>query len=156
MAIAEWRKFENDVQELFLSRMERERMVYHRFYDTASAGNFLPAQPGDHLVVYQGMPILIETKYSGKHATLRSCFSSNVDDGQMGSHRIWTRAGAITLLAFRGTEGHELWDGAYLVECRMTGTRLDLSRRLKHGTGLQELFSKVVIPGNGVRKLYVF
>jgi hypothetical protein len=151
-----WKKFENDVQKHFLERMETEPMIYHRFYDTASAQGFLPVQPGDHLVVYRGVPILIETKFSEKHESLRSCFSSHVPDEQMGSHRLWTRAGAITLLAFRGPNGHELWDGAYLADCRTHGRRLDKSERLKSDCLFEDLFKEVTITCRYGRKLHVF
>lgn len=141
MAIPHWKKFENDVQKYFLKRIETEPMVYHRFYDTASARGFLPAQPGDHLVIYRGLPILIETKSSEKHDSLIRCFSSHVPSEQVGSHRLWLRAGAMTLLSFKGTAGLELWPGEELVEARTNGRRLRASSIISKGDTLEDIFS---------------
>lgn len=150
-----WKKFENKVQRHFEQRAENERLVYHRFYDTASAVGFLPAQPGDHLVIWQGTPILIETKYSKRFASLSSCFSEMVGDGQIGSHRIWLRAGAQTLFAFQGTDGYELWWGAHLAECRVAKKRLDKEGRLKQCGTLTDLLTNVVIQTNPHYKTYL-
>ena len=156
MGVPAWKKFEDKVQQHFTDRSEMERLIYHRFYDTASAQGFLPAQPGDHMVIWKGIPILIETKYSKRFSSLSQCFADMVKDGQIGSHRLWLRAGAQTLFAFQGTEGYELWDGAYCAECRVTGKRLDKDRRLKANSNLTDLFRHIVIPCNAHRKIHLF
>jgi len=157
MAVPEWKKFEDAVQKLFETRAETERLIYHRFYDTHSAQGFLPAQPGDHLVIWHGVPVLIETKYSSRLSSLYSCFSEMVKSHQIGSHRLWLRAGAQTMIAFKGTDGYELWDGAHCVECRSEGKRLNKDTRLKVGGSLPDLFRNVEIPcPNRYRKIYLF
>lgn len=110
-------------------------MLVHRFYDTHSAGDFLPAQPGDFLVVKGGHSILIEAKHSVKHKSLRACFSSHVKNEQIGQHIIWQRAGATTLFLFKSEMDPdkpviEVWSGQYLIKARTSGTRLKLGSRL--------------------------
>lgn len=63
---------------------------YHRFYDTTSAGGFLPAQPGDYFWLLPNTPaILLEVKSTEKSAPLRSL----IKPGQGGKHRLWHRSG---------------------------------------------------------------
>lgn len=155
MAIPNWKKFENKVQLHFTNRAQEERLVYHRFYDTHSANSFLPAQPGDHLVIWQGIPILIETKYTSRFASLASCFSELVEDAQIGSHRVWLRAGAQTFVAFEGTEGYELWWGAYLAECRINSRRLNKDNRIKVADNLDELFRNVTVECSDHYKIHL-
>lgn len=144
-----WKKLEEDVAELFRQRMELEPLVYHRFYDTHSAGSLLPEQPADHLVIWRGLPILIETKYSSRFASLASCFGEMVKDGQIASARIWGRAGAYSLFLFQGTEHYELWNGDYLALCRVNGDRLHKDCALKRDEltkeGLARILSNVII-----------
>lgn len=143
MSVPEWKKLERDVQVYFETLMETEPVVYHRFYDTASANGFLPAQPGDHLVIYSGVPFLIETKNSVKYNSLSSCFASHVKDTQIAAHRVWGRAGVITLFLFHGTEGYELWDGAYCAKRRVEGKRLEKNGCLHQFETLKETLSKI-------------
>ena len=144
MSVPEWKKLERDVQVYFETLMETEPVVYHRFYDTASANGFLPAQPGDHLVIYSGVPFLIETKNSVKYNSLSSCFASHVKDTQIAAHRVWGRAGVITLFLFHGTEGYELWDGAYCAKRRVEGKRLEKDKRLFFSSSLTGSLTEVV------------
>ena len=146
--IPKWKKFENEVQGLFLSRLKKEPLMYHRFYDTASAnGGFLPAQPGDHLVIWKGVPILIETKLSEKHDSLRSCFSGHVKNHQIGSHRLWLRAGAITLIVFKGATGTvEVWGGRHCVDQRTEGRPLKKGGQLKVGDTIKSALSGILVP----------
>ena len=67
----------------------------HRFPDTKSAGNFLPAQPGDHLLlVPTPAAILIEDKSTEVGDPLMVLLKQ--DDktrAQVLKHRLWNRAG---------------------------------------------------------------
>lgn len=145
-----WRKFEQDIQNYLQKREAEEPMTYHRFYDTASAGDFLPAQPGDFLILSRGHAILLEAKHSTVHASLKSCFASHVKDNQIGFHRIWQRAGATTFFIFKSEiSGHnpviELWDGKALVTARHQGRRLGMSWRVKMGDNLEDVLTDIYL-----------
>lgn len=147
MAKPAWKVLEDDVAAYFQRRAEREAMGYHRFYDTHAAGNFLPHQPGDHLVVVNGLAVLIETKCSEKYASLYSCFSGMVKPEQIGSMIYWERAGAHYFVVFKSTldidTPYELWLGADLVEARKSGKRL--KEPVKTGRSLSDLFEPLRI-----------
>lgn len=131
-AIPEWKKLETKLQDYFEARAEREFITYQRFMDTHAAGAFLPANPGDHLVIAHGKPLLIETKYSSAHASLASCFASHVSDSQLMFHRLWSRAGARTFILFKGKNSiYELWDGGHCAWVRANGKRLSGSEPIK-------------------------
>lgn len=128
----EWKKLEQRVQEFFEYKAETDLVTYQRFMDTHAAGAFLPANPGDHLVIAHGKPLLIETKYSSNHTSLSSCFASHVSDQQLMFHRLWNRAGARTFILFQG-KGYvyELWDGGHCSWVRVNNKRLSGSQPLK-------------------------
>lgn len=133
MTSHKWKVFEDRTHEYLKKRAETAPLVVHRFYDTRSAGDFLPSQPGDFLVIYRGVPILLELKSSDKHASLRACFSNNVSSGQLAQHRIWSRAEVATWFLFQGRDAdfpYELWPGYHLVHTS-TVPRARLDIRLK-------------------------
>lgn len=142
-----WQILEDDVEKHFLGRLAREQLVYHRFYDTRSAGNTLPEQPGDHLVIYKGVPILLESKQSVR-PSLRSCFASNVPSSQLTHHHLWKRAGASCFFIFRhGNKGdsdimHELWPSDHLFDCRRVGMPLEYGKRIIVTPSLDEALLK--------------
>lgn len=121
--------FEGKIQD-FLKSMERKRRVTTlRLYDTRSAGNYLPAQPGDFVTVAYGKPYLIEAKSSGKHATLadrRAPLTSLFDAAQIAKMRLWHRAGATVWVIFQCqvSKSIELWKGEYIAECYVEPRRL--------------------------------
>jgi hypothetical protein len=124
--VPEWKKLEEGVAEYYRKLAETEPIIYHRFYDTkASVNMFLPAQPGDHLVVKDGKAIVIETKHSVKHLSLVACFKSAVSPEQLAFARLWTRAGAAYWFLFKGTSGVELWSGSLLYQHHVKGTKLN-------------------------------
>lgn len=153
MTSPQWKQFEDDVQKYFKKRMEVDPIVYHRFYDTHSAGSFLPSQPADHLVQTPGHTVLVETKYSEVHNSLRSCFSSMVDDTQIAHMRIWMRAGAVGLIAFKGKVGIEVWEGGHCAYCRLNGLRLNPSHILSVGSTVDEAFDGLMLefPGSEMK-----
>lgn len=147
MKLPAWKLFEQDVQGLFKARQELEPLVYHRFYDTAAAGNFLPAQPGDHLIISRGHAILIETKCSTVRPSLRSCFSNMVKNTQIMKHRLWQRAGATTFFLFRADlpsgKNHELWDGRGVVKARLGRHLLPKNVLVKQGPDLDQVLRDI-------------
>lgn len=113
---------EEIVRKALLLMQEKRRATFVRLYDTTSAGNFLPGQPGDFILHVEGVGCLLEVKSSSKHpslnsVTLRDTFSIE----QIKGARLWLRAGAVSLCLFHrvGTKTVEVWGmqdvvGAYL------------------------------------------
>lgn len=129
-----WRKFENDVHDYLREQAKERALIVHRFYDSKSAGDMLPAQPGDFLVIYQAMPILLELKSSEVFDSLRSCFSSHVSSAQIAFHRLWRRAGAQTWFLFLGADGRfERWPLFPCQLARETGKPLKNGRQRTFG-----------------------
>lgn len=128
MADSKWKKFEADIQAHLKDLQKRRPLIYHRFYDTASAQvNFLPNQPGDFMTVCEGWVTLIEAKTSVKHDSLRSCAANAIAPAQLGMHKKWLRAGATCLFVFQGPDGvHEIWPSIHVVEQRSNGRPLHL------------------------------
>lgn len=131
-----WKQFEENIFTYLTEKESVSPIVVHRFYDTHSAGSFLPAQPGDFLIITEGRAILLEAKHSTKYMSLRSCFSTHMKDSQIGQHTLWQRAGATTLVIFKsetkeGGKQVELWDGKNLIKSRNTSTRLRIGSCLK-------------------------
>ena len=150
-AIPQWKIWQDGIHDYFAERQKREPLTVHRFEDTAAAGNYISAQPGDCMVVSNGSLLLIEAKWSGTHDSLTQCFSKAVSDKQMMFARLWARAGAYTFLAFAGKDNIiELWDSAHCARIRAEGRRLTGSKPIKtfvggYEDGLDYLFSPLTI-----------
>lgn len=119
------KEFEENVKNNLQSFMSKNKTVTLRLYDTRSAGNYIPSQPGDFVSVWQGNAILIEAKSSTIHDSLsdkRSSLTSLFDKEQVAKMRIWKRAGASVSVIFKSPrQGRiEVWDGAYIAECFVT------------------------------------
>lgn len=82
------------VQDALKRYCEKNPAVWHRFYDTHSAGRFLPVQPGDFLFVVQGVAHLIECKSTETGESLERLARKSPE--QIGKHKLWARAGAHT------------------------------------------------------------
>lgn len=128
------KRFEREVHTALKELEQTRSLLVHRFYDTYSAGDYLPAQPGDFLIIYKGIPILLELKGSCIHESLRACFSSAVTPNQIGSHILWNRAKASCwfLFNFNGQHGenfYELWPSTACISARETGKPLKLTLR---------------------------
>jgi len=125
-------EFEADIQKHLLSFELKNRMRWHRFYDSRSAAGFLPEQPADHLVLWEGRAFLLEAKLSVEYTSLSSCLSSNLSSGQAAQLQLWRYAGATCAVIFKDyTGGHvEFWPGAYVGQTRVAPRqRLDAARR---------------------------
>lgn len=143
--------FQKELEDVFKALRNRHPMNYHRFYDTKSAGSYLPEQPGDHFVTWAGKTFLIEAKLSTVHRSLASpkALSSGMSSGQAMSQILWRRAGAYAVVIFKDhTNGFvEIWPGAYVGSIRTSlRARLDelMCWRRFHvehlAVNLQELF----------------
>jgi hypothetical protein len=120
-----WKKFEDAVAHELKCLSAKRPLVVHRFYDTRSAGSFLPNQPGDFLVIRSGEAFLLELKSSAVHTSLRSCLSETVSPQQIGHHKMWARAGAYCWFLFLGADGNlELWSSRVCITARGEGKPL--------------------------------
>lgn len=117
MKIQHWKELEQETNDYLENRQSTERFFFHRFYDTASAGHYIPPSPSDFLVVAQGQATFLECKFSKVHESLVSCFSRHVRDEQIGYMLLTTRAGARYCVIFYSSvsKTFEAWDGGYLV-----------------------------------------
>ena len=115
-------EFQDLVQKNLLDHMRKAKSYTMRLYDTKSAGNFLPSQPGDFISIYQGLPILVEAKSSSKVSSLsqsRAALTSLFDNEQLAKGRLWVRAGGSASVIFQCQESRmiEVWDMGYLRDC---------------------------------------
>lgn len=89
---------------------------WHRFYDTKSTGGgFLPAQPGDFLLLAPGLALLIECKSSAVSAPLLTlAWAGKPQKLQIAKHRLWRRAGQASCYLYLDltTRRLEWHDGA--------------------------------------------
>jgi len=130
--IGKW--FEGKFQEKLDELKSRKLCTYVRLYDTRSAGAYIPAQPGDFIVLW-GKPrnaVLVECKSSAVHKSLKSCASSHIETNQVTEHRIWHIANHPSLFIFYSepTGKIEIWDGRHVVAQRL------ISKPLNPGLGL--------------------
>ncbi len=122
--IGKW--FEDKVQDALKQIQSKHTAMFHRFPDTRAARNILPAQPGDHMLIMNGMAILIEEKCSDVHASLRNGFSALFPKEEAAQHRKWHRAGMPSWILFCNYSNKqvELWQGYRLATLRATGLRI--------------------------------
>lgn len=113
--------FQNDVQSVLKPLQTSSRTYFHRLYDSKSAGNYLPSQPGDFVCVHEGRPVLIEAKSSGQIGSLSESrkFTGLFDSEQLLKMRLWVRAGGSASVIFQcqKTKALEVWDGVYIADC---------------------------------------
>jgi len=128
-----WQETEAYVREYLELGKRTDNMLYHRFYDTRSAGNIIPGQPADFMIGFQNRMLFLEVKFSEKHESLRSCFSGHVKDTQTASAYLWDRAGFCYAFLFYSsvTGTAEAWSGAYCAKCRVEGTPLSKHRAIQ-------------------------
>jgi hypothetical protein len=125
-------KSAEDLVRAALETMEaKSRATFIRLYDSRSAGfgsggNTIPPQPADFVVVLDGVTFLLEVKSSVTHhslanTTLRNVFSAE----QMLGVKLWTRAGAQSMVAFysESDSRFELWEGLPIREAYLQPPR---------------------------------
>lgn len=125
--------FEGEVEMALKEIQATQAAMWHRFTDSKAARNLVKAQPGDHMLLIWGMPILIEEKCSLKHDSLRHGFSAMWPKKQAAKHRLWHRADAPSLVIFcnynqRIPETYmptEIWDGRSLAMARSQGKPIE-------------------------------
>lgn len=119
------KEFEGEVQDELQSYQARHPTVTLRLYDTRSAGNYIPSQPGDFISVYFGNVNLLEVKSSLSHCTLegkRAPLTELFDAEQVAKMRLWHRAGANVWVIFKdqNSDHIEVWSGNYIAHCFIT------------------------------------
>lgn len=136
MGINSWQDLEKAIEKFLKEKQRTMPLFFHRFYDTRSAGNYLPGQPSDFLVIHNGKTHFIEAKFSEVHDSLKSTFSNAVSATQTASARLVKRAGANYVFLFysAASKNFEVWDGKYASECRSRGKPLELPRRRLHNS----------------------
>lgn len=114
--------FEEEFRKYLKDLMGKYPVASARFYDTHSAGAFLPEQPCDSIACIQGVTHLFELKSSAVHLSLAGGLSDLLKDSQATHLRIWARAGACTHIVFWQQElgGIELWDGDAVAQVKHT------------------------------------
>lgn len=124
-------KLEDAIQAWLEDALRTTPLMWNRFYDTKSAGAYLPPQPSDFHADFNGVSTYIEAKFSRKHLSLRGCFANNVDSNQVASARLAERAGASYWFVFySGLSGlFEAWPGHAAVFARHEGKPLTDSRK---------------------------
>lgn len=115
-----------------LTLFERKhRATFVRLYDSTSAGattggNFLPSQPADFIVTYNGKTSLLEVKSSVVHNSLAETVLRNVfSEDQIKGARLWVRAGNLATAAFYSHKGKafEWWDMQHIVKAYLSPPR---------------------------------
>ncbi len=107
-----------DKLKVALTTLKKEsnfRLLFHRFYDTKSAGAYLPEQPADFLIGCPTGAYLLEAKASFKKESLASCLANAVSSGQAAEAHLWCRTGpnqkSLFVFFCASTEQIEIWDG---------------------------------------------
>lgn len=129
--------FEGEVETALKEIQATQAAMWHRFTDSKAARNLVKAQPGDHMLIIWGIPILIEEKCSIKYDSLRKGFSALWPKKQAAKHRLWHRAGGPSLIIFCdydqavALDFHrvEIWKGEPLARARSTGS--PISKHIK-------------------------
>jgi len=127
--------FEETTRLILKALTLKRKSMFHRLYDTHSAGAYLPEQPADFLFMYEGKLTLIECKSSAKYETFPAGLSSLMEKEKAPLIRMWLRAGARCLFVFLSQSSGmiEFWDGKDVIAARTAERgRLDKTKiRLK-------------------------
>lgn len=106
---------QDKVQAALKAFCETRKAFFYRFPDTKAArGRYLPAQPGDFMLLLPGRAILIECKSTEVSAPLKKL----LDPGQCGKHRLWWRSGHPSAFVYGDLQRNwvEWHDGRAVVE----------------------------------------
>ncbi len=122
-----------------LKRENNQHLLSHRFYDTKSAGSFLPEQPADYLIGSPTGAYLLEAKASFRKESLAACLSNAVSGGQAVHAKLWCRTGpnnkSLFVFFCAQTEIVEIWDGALVADTFIqSGARLSRADVMGYGS----------------------
>lgn len=146
--------FEKKVQDKLtdIKKASKKYLWFKRYYDSKSAGGYLPEQPADYQVATLKNVWLLELKSSFLKESLSSCLSDAVDGQQAVAHKLWNRVNKPSVFLFfcAETEQIEVWDGRHVAEVRLNhGERLSRSDRLArvHVNQLGMILEKIFMEG---------
>lgn len=117
------KEFEDETRLALDKMMSKQPSFFIRLYDTRSAGNYLPSQPGDFISIHAGKAFLIECKVSEVASNInRAILTKNFSDHQIAAMRLWARAGGEAIVPFLSVETNlvHIWQGAHLAQCYIT------------------------------------
>lgn len=134
------------IQDALILFERKHRATFVRLYDSTSAGattggNFLPSQPADFIVTYQGKASLLEVKSSIIHKSLRETVLRNVfSEDQIKGARLWMRAGNLATAAFYShkSKAFEWWDMRDIVAAYLAPPRCRKLAADSFGSGSAE------------------
>lgn len=114
---------EGKVRDALVAYVESSPALFHRFYDTTCAGSYLPAQPGDFMLLVparadaSAAAILLECKSTDAGCALMGMLTGDVAKRQIAKHRLWHRAGHPSLYIWLdlGTNEVEIYCGRQVV-----------------------------------------
>lgn len=123
---------ENSLQGALKKYCQQYPAIYHRFYDTHSARNPLPTQPGDFLLVTEGRTYLLECKSTVISTNIKTL--ARRTPAQIGKHKLWLRAGGLSRYVYLDLlldklvliDGRELVDNVSIITPLFTGKRKDM------------------------------
>lgn len=105
---------EQKVRQVLKALQEEREVFFNRLKDSRSALGFKgPGSPGDFWVVANGRAMIIETKSSANHQTLRSGLRSLVKRSQIAACHLMLRAKGLYVFLHFDLRSHEfeLWHG---------------------------------------------
>lgn len=111
------KKFEAKISAVCKELVSKRLGFFHRFVDkTQAMSGFIPAQPGDYLLLVPGKAILIEAKSTVQGRSLISLAHKN--KVQIAEHRMWHRAKHSSLYLYWNLKEDivEIHDGHKVVQ----------------------------------------
>ncbi len=132
---------ENLLHQSLKGYCQKHLAVYHRFYDTHSARNPLPAQPGDFLFVVQGRAFLLECKSTVVSTQIKTLAKRS--PAQIGKHKLWIRAGGFSRYVYLDIiknrlvllDGQDLVDNAGIISPLFSGGKEDMDELVSSISG---------------------
>jgi len=123
--------------------------TYVRLYDTTSAGakgNFIPEQPADFIIQYEGRASLVEVKSSNVHTSLsKISLKGFITPSQLLGVRTWTRAKAKSFFIFYSitTKLFEFWKGEDILSAIRDKRRVKKCSAIAIEVGKAELYTNL-------------
>lgn len=117
--------FQTDFQNKIAAMESKWPLRCQRLYDTRSAASYLPKQPGDYLITFEGVTNLVELKASTKFNSLsqnRSVLTGAFEDHQIAEMRLYTRARGNAWAGFLDCASGEMewWPGMAVARAYLT------------------------------------
>ena len=105
--------FQIDFQEALVWIQGHEKAVWHRFVDTKASRNLVAEQPGDFMLLTQGVAHLFELKSTVDSVPLKDFLRTKVGLRQVAQARKWERGGGRAWFALCEKPPKEGWVSVY-------------------------------------------